>query len=64
MTSSMEVSQSHCWEDSLFEMRQGNIKMAAAYPVNVEDVDVTGAELLEGSLHGNMKRLHMVPNVR
>ena len=32
--------------------------------MNVEDVDVTGAELLEGSLHGNMKRLHMVPNVR
>ena len=31
-----------------------------AYPVNVEDIDVGRAELLERFFHGNMEGLHVV----
>ena len=59
MTSSMLVSQSHC------TLRQSKEILIdhETHPVDVEDVYVVRAQLLERCLDRDMQRLHVVPRV-
>ena len=64
MTSSMEVSKSHCGgAGQLTALWTETGVWKWAYPVDVEDIDVACAQLLEGRLEREMERLHVVTSV-
>ncbi len=61
MISSMDVSQSHCASavSVLVNCRKGR----ATHEVDVEDVDVVRAQLLERRFEGDDHRLDAVPDI-